>query len=328
MKQILHTLSRIAVLASATIFAMAGLASAETNTVRFSYRLTTTSIAMTKGGFAERYGLKIEPVQFTTGIEANEGLITGTIDVGLIGITPTSTILTKTDKVIAIGVSDFGGGRYKAVVRKDSPYHDMKDLLGRKIAIKVGSGNYAAFLIYINSQGWKESDFGIFNAGDTEAIAALEEGSVDAVVYWEPIVSILIAKGVARPIFSFKGVVQNPVFLIANREFATKNPHTMAKFIAAFMDAQDYLTHDVPKAAKLIASTLAEAGQKTDPKIYELSLPAVTYDVHMTPPLVQDLKDNWQLLSRKGKLKGAEPNWSHDIDHSYIQMAEKIRKPM
>lgn len=305
--------------------ATAGSALAQDDSLRTAYRLTNTSIAVTDTDLAARYGLKIEPVKLSTGVEANEAILTGAVDVAELGITPFVTSLSRSSDLVAIGVANSGGGLYRTVVRIDSPYQSMDDLRGKKIAIRVGSGNYSAFLTYIGQRGWKETDFQIVNSGDQEAIAALSAGSVDAVIYWEPIVSVLIAKGIARPIFSFKGVVENPIFLVANRKSLARSPRAFAKFVAAYMDGQDLLTNDVPAAAALVTSVMSRAGQQIDGKVIEMSIPAVDYRIDLTASARADALANFQLLKKAGKLRAAEPDWSIAFDPSVIEAARQIR---
>ncbi|MBC7077161.1 MAG: ABC transporter substrate-binding protein, partial [Synergistales bacterium] len=168
-------------------------------TIRWSDRLTPQGILFKGGGYPEKYGLKLDSKLFPTGTEIRDALISGDLDIGELGITPMLTGLVRAPgKLCAVGVSSFGGGKYSVVVRKDSKYENMKDLVGKKLAVKVGSGCYTAFLLWAKSQGLTEKDFQILDMGDVDAMAALETKSVDAVVYWEPIPSLLIAKGLAR----------------------------------------------------------------------------------------------------------------------------------
>lgn len=297
---------------------------AASDTIHAGYRLTNTSIAVTDGGMADRYDLAVEQVKLPTGIEANEALLTGAIDVGEVGITPFVTLLSKSQDVVAIGVASFGGGTYRTVVRNESPYRSMDDLRGRKVAIKLGSGNYSAFLVYIASRGWKESDFQLVNSGDQEAIAALTAGSVDAVIYWEPIVSVLIAKGIARPIFSFEGVVDNPIFLVANRKALAERPRAFAKYVAAFMDGQALLTGDVPAAARLVTSAMSRSGQQIDAKAIEMSIPSSHYVVDLTDKAKADARANFELLKKAGKLRGSEPDWAKAFDDTVVPAARAL----
>lgn len=319
-----RTLCSAALIAIVSMMAT-GLARADRDMIRAAYRLTSTSIATKDAGYPERYGLNIEVAKMSTGIEANEAILTGAIEVGEVGITPFVTLLSRSPDVVAIGVASSGGGTYRTVVRKESPYQTMDDLRGRKVAIRIGSGNYSAFLTYIASRGWKESDFQLVNSGDQEAIAALAGGSVDAVIYWEPIVSVLIAKGIARPIFSFKGVVDNPVFIVANRKALAAKPQAFAKYLAAFMDGQTLLRDDVPAAAKLITDTMNRAGQHIDAGAIEMSIPSSDYVIDLTDRVKADAKANFELLKKAGKLRSGEPDWSIAFDGGAIEAARKLR---
>jgi sulfonate transport system substrate-binding protein len=321
----LRTLGRLAAAFAAFCMAASGIAAAEPDTIREGYRLTSTSILATDTDYAARYGLKIETVKLPTGIEANEAILTGAVDVAEVGITPFVTLLSRSSDVVAIGVASSGGGMYRTVVRKESPYQSMDDLRGKKIAIRVGSGNYSAFLVYIASRGWKETDFQIVNSGDQEAIAALTAGSVDAVIYWEPIVSVLIAKGIARPIFSFKGVVDNPIFVVANRKAIAQKRPALIKYLATYMDAQALLTRDVPTAARLITAAMTGSGQQIDGKAIEMSIPSTDYVIDLTDTSSADAKANFELVKKAGKLRGSEPDWSRAFDASLIADARKLR---
>lgn len=303
----------------------ARLAYADRDMIRAAYRLTSTSIATKDTGYPDKYGLNVDVAKMSTGIEANEAILTGAIEVGEVGITPFVTLLSRSPDVVAIGVASSGGGTYRTVVRKESPYQSMDDLRGKKVAIRIGSGNYSAFLTYIASRGWKESEFQLVNSGDQEAIAALAGGSVDAVIYWEPIVSVLIAKGIARPIFSFKGIVNNPIFIVANRKALAAKPQAFAKYLAAFMDGQKLLRDDVPGAARVITETMNRAGQQIDSTAIEMSIPSSDYAIDLTDQVKAEAKANFELLKKAGKLRGSEPDWSTAFDGSAIEAARKLR---
>ncbi|MBW2149039.1 MAG: ABC transporter substrate-binding protein [Deltaproteobacteria bacterium] len=302
-------------------------ASAEMDSIRFGMRLTNPEMVFMQGKFYERYDLKVETKLFATGIEMREAVMTGRVDIGNLGITPVSVAVTRAgDDLYLVSANQYGGGRYRVVVRVDSPYKSMKDLLGKKVAIKIGSGCYTAFLLYCEKYGWNEKDFKLLNAGDQVAIAAMEAGSVDAVIYWEPIVSILEAKGLAREVANFEGIVLNPAFLTCRREFAKKNTRALVKLLAGYADAVELMRTNPKQAARFIANALASHGQKTDPRVFEIALSHITFGVDLKPELIEDQKKNWHTLVRKGKIKGKEPKWDEIFRPEYLEMAQKLRK--
>lgn len=308
------------------IFLAVSTAQAGPDKIDFGYRLTMVSMIVLQGKFYEKYGLEMNKKLFTTGIEMREGIITEKVHIGEVGITPTSVALTRAGKGLqVVAVSEWGGGKYRVMVKKDSPYKDIKDLVGKKVAIKIGSGCYVAFLLYIDKHGLQEKDFKILNSGDQEAIAAMEEGSVDAVIYWEPVVSVLEAKGIAKELANFAEVVRNPVFLITQSNFSENNRSALVKFLASFADAQELIMTNRSKAAEMVVNSLASHGQKTSKAVYEKALSHSVYEPYLKPMLIQDLKDNWKTLVQKGKLKGKEPNWASIIHPEYLEEAMKLR---
>lgn len=317
------------VLAMAAVFVVSGgVAKADSNKIDYGYRLTMTSMVFMQDQCWKKYGINLDAQLFSTGIEMREGIITGRVNLGEVGITPTSVALTKAGQLLyVVGVGEYGGGKYRMMVKKDSPYKSINDLIGKKVAIKIGSGCYVAFLLYLDKHHLSEKQFEILNAGDTESIAAMEQGSVDAVIYWEPIPSVLEAKGLARELDNFADVVRNPVFMVTQRKYAAENRETLLKTLAAFSDAQDLIMNDRQKAAKLVVEMLAAHGQQDmGADIYARALSHSIYALPLKPMLIQDLKENWQTLSKKGKLTGSEPDWKSIIRPDIAEAALKLKK--
>ena len=305
-----------------------GIAVAEPDDMKFGYRLTMTSMVFMEGEYWKKYDLDLDSRLFSSGIEMREGIITSRVNLGEVGITPTSVALTKAGKQLyVVGVGEYGGGKYRMMVKHDSPYKTVKDLIDKKVAIKIGSGCYVAFLLYLDRHGLTEKQFNILNAGDTESIAAMEEGSVDAVIYWEPIPSVLESKGLARELANFADVVRNPVFLITQRDFYEQNPNAVLKTLAAMADAQELIMTDRQKASELVYRMLSAHGQKgVSADVFAKAMSHSIYEMPMKPMLIEDLKENWQTLLQKGKIKGSEPDWKSILRPDITEDALKLRK--
>ena len=316
------------VLALLLAFLSSSVVFAGSNEIKFGYRLTMTSMVFMQGKYWNPYGIELDAKLFSTGIEMREGVITGKVNLGEVGITPTSVALTKSGKdLYVVGVGEYGGGKYRMMVKNDSPYKSIEDLVGKRVAIKIGSGCYVAFLLYLDKHGLTEKQFKILNAGDTESIAAMEQGSVEAVIYWEPIPSVLEAKGLARELANFSDVVRNPVFMLTQRKFADNNRDVLLKALAAFSDAQDLIMNDRNKAAGLVVDILSAHGQKAMGRdIYARAMSHSTYTMPMKPMLIDDLKENWQTLNKKGKIKGSEPDWESILRPDIAEAAMKLKK--
>lgn len=296
-------------------------------TIRLADRLTTTSVLFKGKNYADKYGLKVETTPFASGTEIRDALISGDIDVGDVGITPLLTALSQTsDSLSVVGISGFGGGNYSVVVGTDSSYAKIEDLVGKKIAVKVGSGCYSAFLLWAQNAGYDgEKDFQILDMGDVDAMAALENGSVDATVYWEPIPSILESKGVGKIIADYDGLVNNPTFLVARTEFVDQNPELVARFVAAWADMSQMMFLHVDEAAKISAEELNSGGIEITEELYKKILPKTQNQIWLYPDLLDEAKESFEILKASGKTDAnAQIDWSKVYRADITAKAQEI----
>ena len=303
-------------------------------TIPIGYRLTETTIVLVKGGFLEKYGIIPVLIPYASGVEMRDGVIVGDIAFGELGTGPTITAMTKAspDDIVLLAVTEAGGDKYSVVVRKDSPYQSFDDLLGKIIAIKVGSGCYTAFLRYIDHKGWSLDDFQVVDVGEAEALSALEAGSVDAVVYWEPIPSVLEAKGIARRLMSFGpecGIkVYNPVYLGANKKWVQENREAAIRFLAAFIESQYFLKEHPGAAARIVYETLkAEGIEVYSAKVYEESLKHHQYPIFINDEIMDDTNMVSKFLYDQGKID-VLPDVRKYVDTSYIEEALALMQSM
>ncbi|MEW6046108.1 MAG: ABC transporter substrate-binding protein [Bacillota bacterium] len=301
-----------------------GWAASPSGTVRWSYRLTPEDIVFTKGKFAERYGVTVQSVLFATGIEARDALIAGAIDVAELGVSPAVTALARAGRnLVIIAGDEYGGGKYRVVVPKGSPIKTVDELRGKKVAIKVGSGNYTAFLQWVQSRGYNIKDFQIVDVGDADAVAAMESRSVDAVIYWEPIPAILVAKGIAREIFDFEGYVTNPVWVVARREWVEKNPDLVARFLAGWIEALAFMTEKPAEAAEIISKALAERGIDIPATAYTQALKHDRYEPWLHPFLIRDTIEVHRFLVRENRAP-ANIDWKVAFDPRPLAQAMQL----
>lgn len=289
-------------------------AAAARYTVRWAYRYTPQNVVFVNGGFSQKFGLHLQSILFSTGLDAQDALISGSVDVAEVGVTPALTSLANDPgKLEIIGVSSYGGGIYRTVVPVHSSIHSMKQLVGKKIAIKVGSGCYTAFLLWVKQNHLNINDFKIVDLGDTAAMSALETKSVDAVIYWEPIPAELVAKGVARQIFSFQGLVDNPVYLLARTQWVRQNPQAAARLMAAWGAAEEYMNFHPLQAARMSIRVLSRAGLGIPVGAYEQAITASINEPWLYGQLIQETKGTLAFLKQEGKVSGSI-NWTQAIN--------------
>lgn len=310
----------------ATIMFVSGIAMALPQ-IKMGSRLEYYDVIYREGGFDKKYGLEAKAVPFATGVEVVSALQSGAIDVASSGHVPLTILLSKTDKVLVVAGSAFNQGSiYRMVVGKDTPYKTINDLKGKVVATKFGSGSFNAFLSYLKAKGLGEKDFQMKNATPAAIIGAMQAGTVDAGIWFEPTISIILHKGWGRVLLDFKGHAIFQVHWLANRNFVEKNPDLLVRFLAGAMDGQDFLMKDPKKSAQLISTGYKRRGRDMPQEVFEMGIPLMDFDPRILPERVEEIKRTYRFFKEKGRIKGEEPNWEDLIVTKYLEEAQAIRK--
>ena len=138
---------------------------------------------------------------FESGPPMNESLSADMTDIGVIGDVPTVTALSNTNSTSMkmVGVPARGSNAYAMLsLKNNDTFNSSKDMKGKKIATVFGSTghNFTTKLLAKNSLTFNDIDFLSISASDAEA--ALVTGLADAVVIWEPNITRLIDKNIAK----------------------------------------------------------------------------------------------------------------------------------
>lgn len=281
-------------------------------TIRMSSRSSNWDIVLIESGIAEKYGLELEVVPMKTGVEVTEALIGGSVDVGSVGETPLTSLLSKTDLVAVIGTAvSTDGGYAQVIVAKDSPIQNIEDLKGKRIATKIGSGSYRALNDWCAKNGCSLNDFEILNTSPGAILAAIEAGSVEAGIWFAPTTSIAVAKGFGRIMMNFSGANEGQASWVSNRAFANANPELVAKFVAATIEAQQIFAEDPDRAAALLEVGMQKRGRDLTADILKMGLADFDYTPSFDPDRkVRVFQGVFESLSTAGKLSGEMPDFA------------------
>jgi len=217
-------------------------------------------VAMEKGYFGGE-GLKVSPVKFLTSNPMAEALLSGHID----AITSCSL-----EVVLAIEQNVPGELRVFMVqantktryidyilVKIDSPISDMADLKGKKIGTFPGSTILTYTKIILRKLAIDpEKDVTIVQLSPQIQIEALSSGQVDALFTLEPIGTVALKEGVAKPL------LKGPLYYIMDplpggayafsAKFVKKNPKLARKIMRAMYKAVDYIRANETQAKMLL----------------------------------------------------------------------------
>jgi ABC-type nitrate/sulfonate/bicarbonate transport system substrate-binding protein len=280
-----------------------------------------------EGKFDKKYGLEADPIRFGTGVEVAEAILGGTVQFASSGHIPLTSLLSKTKNVLVVGSNITNNGSiYKLIVKKNSKAKTLADLKGKRIATKIGSGSYVAFNRLIKAKGFKEKDFEILNSRPPEIIAAMQTGSVEGGIWFPPTTSIILWKGFGRVLLNFDGNARAQGHWLVNRKYAEKNPDVVVRFLAGAIDAQELLANNPRVAAILLSRALAKRGRKLPPEVFTIGLGDFDFSPVSGPRHLAELKIAFNSLKARGRIKGAEPNWSSVIRHDFMQKALKLSR--
>ncbi len=226
-------------------------------------------VALEKDYF-EEFSLKPELVKFDSSNLMFEALVNGQIDAtGGGGNTVVIFSLEgmQPGNIKAYSVSFYTKERFMEylLVKKDSAIEGYADLKGKKIATRPGKlGKTLNRLVF--DKYLKPEDYEIVEIDLGMQLQALESGSVDALIAYDPIATIGIEKGIAKKID--EGIwakhIFEPLFISAgtmSAKFLRKEPETAKKFIAAMEKAIDFIDEDFQTSKAYIGKHIGIDGE-------------------------------------------------------------------
>jgi len=241
LKQILERFLVVSVLFTLMI---AGSALGEEK-VKIGYlRLTIslpTFVAAEKGLF-EQAGLKVELTPFESGTLIISALIAGRIDADCSSATTgywfaEQSMPDQFKIFLAYGTPSRKNPTFVAIVKKDSPIKELKDLKGKRVGTFPGVSSVELARAIIRTQMDPES-VTFQEVSPTILISALGAGQIDAFFAPEPVGMIAISQGIGRHL------VEEPLGLLGlERGFAG----------AAFGFSAQFIKHN-PMLAKKVKS--------------------------------------------------------------------------
>jgi ABC-type nitrate/sulfonate/bicarbonate transport system substrate-binding protein len=295
--------------------------------IRMGSRLEYYDVNYREGGFDKKYGLEAQAVPFKTGVEVVTAIQSGEIDIASSGHVPLTILLSRTDKVIVVATAGYNSGSaYRMVVPVNSKFKTIEDLKGKVVATKLGSGSYNAFISYLKSKGLKEKEFKMKNGGPGAIVAAMQSGSVDAGIWFDPTISLILHRKWGRVLLDFKDHATFMGLWVVNRKFAEKYPDRVVRFLAGAIDSGELLNSNPKKASQLIATGYQRRGRDYPANVFSLGIPLLDFSTPIKQLYIDEIKKTYKFLKAKGRIKGNEPAWDKIINTSYLEKAMKIRK--
>jgi sulfonate transport system substrate-binding protein len=219
--------SQFVAIAYIAFFALVPLAHADDqklSSVRIGYqKYGTLNVLKAEGSFEKSLGARgvsVTWIVFPAGPQLLEALNAGSIDFGNTGEAPPVFAQAAGVNLVYFGNQPPFPKGEGVLVKKDSPIQTVSGLKGKRIALNKGSNVHFFLVKLLEKNGLKMSEITPVFLTPADAWAALEGGSVDAWVIWDPFMTAAIERSGARVLQDAEGVAANREFFVADRRFA------------------------------------------------------------------------------------------------------------
>jgi sulfonate transport system substrate-binding protein len=158
--------------------------------------------------------------EFANAAPLLEAMRAGSIDAGSVGDAPLTFAVAAGLDAKGILATRYAGNAI--IVKKGSPIHSVKDLIGKRIATVKGSSGHNLALQALQKAGVDPKQVSFVFTTPAEATLVLDQGGVDAVSTWEPYVSFATHQSGAQILADGKDYPALNYLVASNAAIASK----------------------------------------------------------------------------------------------------------
>ena len=286
---------------------------------RIGYQVIPNGEVLMKsmGIVEERYpDVDIQWLSFDSGRDVNTAMVSGGIDVGLVGSVPASTGIAQDLPYQIYFIHDIIGDSEALAVTGASGVISMADLSGKKIAVPFGSTSHFSLLSALKQEGMDTSDVQVLDMQPQDMLAAWQRGDIDGGFVWHPTLSRMMeADGnilVTAKQLAETGIITADLGIV-NKDFAATYPDFLAGYVASLDEAVQFYRDDPEAAAESISTELGLSPEESLMVMGELiwlSADEQASDKYLGTPdapgaLGQVLKDSADFMVEQGAIPSA-----------------------
>lgn len=199
---------------------------------------------------AKEAGYEIDWRQFSSAGDISSAFASRDVPVGVLGSTGITAAVTRGVNMELFWILDNIGKSEALVARNGSGIKTPQDLIGKKVGVPFVSTSHFHLLVAMKDI-WhiKPGEVQILNMQPPQIVAAWTRGDIDAAYVWPPALTEIEKTGTRIADSEEIGKKSVPTFdgLVADKEWAAKNPKFMAAFTGVL--AQAYQGFDARKGA-------------------------------------------------------------------------------
>lgn|SRR5690625_4732055 len=230
------------------------------NVVRIGYQKNGPLVILKSLGTLEKnlkeQGYKVEWREFQEGPALVEALSAGSIDMGRTGNSP--VIFAQASRasfvIVAAGKSKYHGSGI--LVPEGSSIKQLKDLKGKEIGFAKGSSSHYLLVKALEKVDLKYNDITPAFLSPGDARVAFEQGSIDAMVVWDPFTASVEVNSNGRMIADGEGLTTDRDFFIATNSFAENHTEIVNTVIEEVTVSSEWANNNVDELVKMLGPIL------------------------------------------------------------------------
>lgn len=278
-------------------------------------------------GFFEDQGLNVISHSNSAGKESLEELFKGNLDIAHVAELPIVYALAGSEEYKAgedIDLKIFANMIHvnniqKIIARRDSDIKNPKDLVNKNIGFYKGTTSEFFLDTFLLEHNIEDSLITKVNIDVAEQLNALKEGTVDAVVSWEPHATKMLTE-MGNEVHSLDTMIDHSTLWLAvtSASFIDQNPETLEAYLNAIKKAQRYIQNNQQESQKMLARK-TNSSQKVIQKIWD----SITYDLSLGEQMLILLEDQDRWL-RDNELIETQSDVTNIEEAIYLQAMEKV----
>jgi aliphatic sulfonates family ABC transporter substrate-binding protein len=298
-------------------------ADADATPINFGYQNTswgTIGMIAESQGLFKRAGANVSIYTFDSGKTTRDAMISGRIDIGVIGSTPFVVGAAK-GELEAIGLALYGSKTLAVVAGLKSGINSVKDLKGKRVGSQLGSATDAVLQNKILPKaGLSKNDVQIINIRFQNHISALASGSIDAFAGVEPFPSIAEVEKLGKVLTDYSPYDLQPIILAANKPVVDKNRDGVVAFMRGWLTAVKTYQNNRDEATAIVLKHFKNQGFSVTENVIRLMLSKIGVTPDFGPQLKSYLTDEAKRLIEQRQIS-AMPDWDRRLNGSILTAA-------
>lgn len=197
---------------------------------------------------------RVHPVEYASATQGQRAFRNGAVDVAAVTLDEALTIAQDVPDLRVVAVIDRSHGG-DAILARDT-IGSLADLRGKRVGVELTALGAYMLTRALDHAGMTMRDVDVVHAQFDTHERLFQDGSVDAVVTFEPVRSRLIADG-AKVLFDSASIPNEILDVLVTRAaYADEHPEAIADMLKGWFRAVDELSRNPGQVAGRVASRL------------------------------------------------------------------------